>query len=157
MDAIKLLFVCEDSFDACNMEKLFKDTRFKIVGATNDGKKGIALIEKLKPDLVVCGIAVKGVNGLTLIKKAASLKNNCKIMVLSAIKNDHIMQKAAYCGASEYVITPTTNKSVKEKIIKLSQQNKNVFLQKPLKLPKDLKEKLQKTSLSYGFLSKYNY
>lgn len=154
METIKLLLVCEDAFNAYETEKLFKDTRFKIVGATNDGKKGLALIEKLKPDIVVCGMAVKGADGLTVINKAVNLNNNCKVMVLSAIKDERIIQKAIDCGALDYVITPVPNKTIKERIIKLSKRNRNDCLQETKKLPKELKEKLRKIYLSYGILSK---
>lgn len=157
METIKLLFICEDAFKACETENLFKDTQFKIVGATNDGKKGIALIEKLKPDVVVCGMAVKNADGLTIIKKTISLKNNCKVMVLSAIKDDRVIQKAIDCGALDYVITPVPNKVVKERIKKLRPKDKTDFGKGTIRLPKELKEKLQKIYLSYGILTKYNY
>lgn len=157
METIKLLFVCEDAFNACEAEKLFKDTRFKIVGATNDGKNGIALIEKLKPDILVCGMAIKGADGLTVIKKAVSLNNDCKVMVLSAIQDDRIIQRAFDCGALDYVITPLPNKALKERIIELSQKSKKDCLQETKKFSKDLKEKLRKIYLSYGILTKYNY
>lgn len=157
MNDLKLLFVYEDEFNACAMKKLFKDTPFKIVEATNDCEKAIVLIEKLQPDVVVCGIAIRGVDGLAVIKKAASLNNNCKIMVLSAINDDRIIQKAVYCGALDYVITPVSNKFVKERIVKLSQKSKTDFLKENIKLPEDLKQKLQKIYLSYEFPSKFNY
>lgn len=149
METIKLLFVCEDAFNACEAEKLFKDTRFKIVGTTNDGKNGITLIEKLKPDILVCGMAIKGAAGLTVIKKAVSLNNDCKVMVLSAIQNDRIIQRAVECGALDYVITPLPNKALKERIIELNQKSKKDCLQETKKLSKNLKEKFRKKNISF--------
>lgn len=150
MENIKLLFVHEDDVNVEEIKELFKTGPFNLVAATSDGIRGIELIDKLKPDVVITGMVVTGSDGFGVIKKAASLKDKCKVIVLSAIKNERIIQSAMDYGALYYMITPIQGDVIKERLTELCEKREETSLSITKKPAFSLDEKISKIFLSVG-------
>ncbi len=59
------------------------DSRFEIVGVAHDGVEALALIEKLKPDVVTLDIQMPRMDGLTALKHIM-IRDPRPVVVLSA-------------------------------------------------------------------------
>lgn len=106
---IKVLIV-DDNKDFCDIlkEYLEKQDDIEIIGVANDGKQAIELIPEKSPDLVILDIIMPHLDGLGVLEKVnkMSLDKFPKFIILSAVGQDKITQRAINLGADYYVIKP---------------------------------------------------
>lgn len=106
---IKVLIV-DDNKDFCDIlkEYLEKQDDIEIIGVANDGKQAVELIPEKSPDLVILDIIMPHLDGLGVLEKVnkMSLDKFPKFIILSAVGQDKITQRAINLGADYYVIKP---------------------------------------------------
>lgn len=86
---------------------LKKESNIEVVGLASDGEEALALIEKLKPDVLILDMLMPKKDGLWVLEeiKRRNLTNiNC--IVVSALDNDNVVRKASYLGAVYYIVKP---------------------------------------------------
>ncbi|RBP45545.1 sporulation transcription factor Spo0A [Garciella nitratireducens] len=109
MSKIKIL-IADDNRDFCNILKEFLEQQedMEIVGTANDGMEAIKLVKKFQPDILVLDIIMPILDGLGVLEKLSSinLQKHPKVIVLSAVGQDKITQRAVEAGADYYVVKP---------------------------------------------------
>lgn len=107
MDRYKVILLDDSLAERSSFKEAFlKEGNFDIVGEENDGKKGLELIEKESPNLVVTDLVLETFDGFELLEKIKEKKIGCKTLVVSSLKNDGFVQKAVELGAEYYMIKP---------------------------------------------------
>ena len=108
-DRIRILIV-DDNKEFCNIlsEYLEGQQGFDIVGVAKDGLEAIELITTKLPDIVVLDIIMPHLDGLGVLEKlnTINLEKFPRVIVLSAVGQEKITQKALSLGAEYYVIKP---------------------------------------------------
>jgi len=81
-----------------------RDNRFEVVGEAGNGREGLRLAKKLKPDLALVDMSLPDQSGIQLTRelKNASLKTRIMIITMHS-KLDYIV-KAFQAGATGYVV-----------------------------------------------------
>ncbi len=109
MEKIRIL-IADDNKDFCNILREFLEQQedMEVVGMVNDGMEAIKLLEKSQPDILVLDIIMPILDGLGVLEKLNTihLKNYPKVIVLSAVGQDKITQRAVEAGADYYVVKP---------------------------------------------------
>lgn len=79
-----------------------------VVGVAKDGIEVLELIEETKPDLVVLDIIMPHLDGLGVLERLNTMNINPmpRIIILSAVGQDKITQRAIALGADYYVVKP---------------------------------------------------
>ena len=79
-----------------------------VTGIAKDGKEALTLIEQKQPDLVILDIIMPHLDGLGVLERLQSmnLEKFPRIVVLSAVGQDMITQRAITLGADYYVVKP---------------------------------------------------
>ena len=87
---------------------LEKEDDMKVVGITRDGEDAIRKIKEMKPDVVLLDVIMPHLDGLGVLEKINSnrLEINPICIMLSAVGQDKITQKAITLGAEYYVVKP---------------------------------------------------
>ncbi len=107
MDRYKVILLDDSLAERSSFKEAFlKEGNFDIVGEENDGQKGLELIEKESPNLVVTDLVLETFDGFELLEKIKEKKIGCKTLVVSSLKNDGFVQKAVELGAEYYMIKP---------------------------------------------------
>ncbi len=86
-----------------------------VVGEAEDATEGIALIEKLKPDVVLMDLGLPGMNGLEATIKIKEKGLNSKVIILTSHERGEEVIAALGSGANAYClkdISPETLSSV---------------------------------------------
>ena len=92
---------------------------YEVISA-GDGKSGVALVKKEKPDVVLLDIMMPVMDGFEVLEALKKAKSKSKIIVLSNLGEDKDKEKALKLGASDYYIKSSTDLSeLKPKIEKL--------------------------------------
>ncbi len=108
-EKIKVL-IADDNFDFGNTLKKFlsNDDEIEVVGIARDGEEAYSKIVELKPDVALLDVIMPHLDGLGVLERVSNTefeKRPICIMV-SAVGQDKITQKAIALGADYYVIKP---------------------------------------------------
>lgn len=150
MKEYKLLVIYEGSIEPEELRKAFLESEFKFVGCTSSGAEGLKLLKELNPDYVVTGLVLSNIDGFEVLKQTRETKT--KTIVLSALKNEHIIKKVMDYGALYYMTMPVSLSVLKERLSSLNEKDKDETLtvkaeSRPIT---SLDEKISKIFISVG-------
>ncbi|MGI5850959.1 MAG: sporulation transcription factor Spo0A [Caldicoprobacterales bacterium] len=104
------VLVADDNKDFCAIinEFLGKQDDIEVVGVAHDGIEAIDMILELEPDVVVLDIIMPHLDGLGVLERLneENLEIYPKIIVLSAVGQDKVTQRAIMLGADYYIVKP---------------------------------------------------
>ena len=76
----------------------------EVVAEVGDGRTAVTRCEELRPDVLLCDLAIPGLGGLEVIKRVRALQRPPKVVVLS-MYHDHVwVQRARDAGAKGYLV-----------------------------------------------------
>ncbi|KAB3527382.1 sporulation transcription factor Spo0A [Alkaliphilus serpentinus] len=104
------VLIADDNEDFCDIlsEYLERQQDIQVVGIAKDGIEAVEQISEKLPDIVVLDIIMPHLDGLGVLEKLnnTKLEHFPKIIILSAVGQDKITQRAIALGADYYVIKP---------------------------------------------------
>lgn len=141
MEKIKLLIIDDHKVMRSGIKLLFKgDKNIKIVGEASDGKKGLAAVEKLKPNVVMTDISMPEMSGIELTKILKEKYPSINVLILSMHNDDEYVIDALEAGAMGYLPKDSAEEEIVSAVYSLgegkmyySRSISNVFAKKLLK------------------------
>lgn len=111
MDNQKIrILIADDNKDFCNILNEYLDTQedVEVVGIAKNGLEALELIPLRSPDVLILDIIMPHLDGLGVLEKLQSteLEDFPKIIILSAVGQDKITQRAISLGADYYIVKP---------------------------------------------------
>ncbi len=104
------VLIADDNKDFCDIleEYLLTQDDVKILGISKDGFEALEMIKEKQPDVLILDIIMPHLDGLGVLERLNStdLEKYPKIIVLSAVGQDKITQRAINLGADYYVVKP---------------------------------------------------
>ncbi len=104
------VLIADDNKDFCSIlsEYLSNQNDVEVVGVAKDGLEAVDLVAETLPDVLVLDIIMPQLDGLGVLEKlnSVNLDKFPKIIVLSAVGQDKITQRAINLGADYYVVKP---------------------------------------------------
>lgn len=106
---IKLLLIEDDIEMLTAMEKMipWKLEGFSIVGKAATGSEGLALIQKLAPQLVITDISMPGMDGLEMIRAAKAQGLVFKSIILTCHENFEYARESINLDVVDYLVKIT--------------------------------------------------
>ncbi len=104
------MIIADDNKDFCSILSDYLATQddVELVGIAKDGLEALELITKKRPDVLVLDIIMPHLDGLGVLERlhTLELEKFPKVIVLSAVGQDKITQRAINLGADYYVVKP---------------------------------------------------
>lgn len=97
----KILIIDDDKLIRASIGDLMRAKGFMVVVA-EDGKKGLAVAEKEKPDVIILDVMMPGMDGFEVceaLKKDAGLAS-IPVIILTASEDTHLTKRAFQVGAA---------------------------------------------------------
>ena len=97
----KILIIDDDKLSRASIGDLMRSKGFMVVVA-EDGKKGLAVAEKEKPDVIILDVMMPSMDGFEVcqhLKRDAGLAS-IPVIILTASEDTHLTQKAFQAGAA---------------------------------------------------------
>ena len=108
-DKISIL-IADDNPDFANTLTSYieEDNEFEIIGIARDGKQAVEMILNTQPDVVLLDVIMPHLDGIGVLEKmnAAHMRKFPLTIMLSAVGQDKITQRALELGAEYYIIKP---------------------------------------------------
>jgi two-component system response regulator (stage 0 sporulation protein A) len=104
------IMIADDNKEFCDIvgEYLSREKDIELVGTANDGLEALDLMRECCPDILVLDIIMPHLDGLGVLEKMNSmaLEKAPNVIVLSAVGQDKITQRALALGADYYIVKP---------------------------------------------------
>lgn len=111
----------------------------EVIGIAKDGEEALEMITNIEPDVVLLDVIMPHLDGIGVLEKINTMNTNKKpiCIMLSAVGQDKITQRAISLGAEYYVVKPFDIELLIKRIKELKNfqpgQNINNFITKELK------------------------
>ena len=111
----------------------------EVIGLAKDGEEAIDMITNIAPDVVLLDVIMPHLDGLGVLEKINMIKSEKKptCIMLSAVGQDNITQRAISLGAEYYVVKPFDIELLIKRIRQLKDfkpsQNLNNFISREIK------------------------
>ena len=106
MDNKKTVLIVDDHplFREGLKSLISRNTRFEVVGEAGNGREGLRMAKKLKPDLVIVDISLPDKSGIDLTHDIRSLLPETRVMIVSMHSKIDYITEAFQAGATGYVV-----------------------------------------------------
>jgi YesN/AraC family two-component response regulator len=116
---MKILAIDDQRLVLIPLENRLKELGYEVYTETN-GNRGIALYDRIKPDLVIVDINMPGLSGIEVVKHIRFYdKSNTPIMVLSGNTDTNIITQGFELGVEEYMKKPLSLSEVCTRVKRL--------------------------------------
>ena len=109
MNKIKVV-IADDNKEFCEILNQFISSHeeFEVVGIANDGIEALEVVDREKPQILVLDIIMPHLDGLEVLERLHNSEEDYfpNVIILSAVGQDKITQRAIKLGADYYVIKP---------------------------------------------------
>lgn len=119
LNVLKVMIVDDDILFAEELRcHLSLDERFDVIGVAHDGYEALKLIKLLNPDVILLDLIMPKLDGFGLLQLAYhtdDLKNK-KVIVMSEVSEDNIVQYAIRLGVSYFMYKPFAYEAMSHRI-----------------------------------------
>jgi len=117
------IVLADDNKDFCEILYEYLNTQedLEVVGIAKDGVEACDLITNLQPDVAIIDVIMPHLDGLGVLERLnnTSLKSKPIYIMLSAVGQDKITQRAMSLGAEYYIVKPFDMEVLVERIRQL--------------------------------------
>ena len=102
----KALLVDDSPLIHIILRKTLEKHGYIVCGDAKDGKEGVELFKALSPDIVFMDITMPVMDGLEAVKNIRQINKDVRIIMLSAMGDDEIVQQAKDLGVNIFLKKP---------------------------------------------------
>jgi two-component system chemotaxis response regulator CheY len=110
----KILIVDDSAYMRSVIKTALIKEGYEIVGEAGDGETAIDLALELSPDLITLDNILPDMMGLEILKVLQEEKVTSKVIMVSAVGQQTMVNKGIELGASDYLVKPFTSESLIE-------------------------------------------
>lgn len=122
----KKVLIADDNREFCEILRKFISTEgdFEVVGIAKDGLEALDKIKEENPDILILDIIMPHLDGLGVLESLHKLNLNKipNVVILSAVGQDQITQRAIELGADYYVVKPFDFKTFTKRLKQIAGQ-----------------------------------
>lgn len=104
------VIIADDNPDFVNtlIENLEKEEDLEVIGIARDGQEAVSLILEKRPDIVLLDVIMPHLDGLGVLEslQESQIEKMPMCIMLSAVGQDKVTQKAINLGAEYYIVKP---------------------------------------------------
>lgn len=136
--------IADDNREFCQIISRFitEVEEFEVVGTAKDGLEALGIVEEKRPDILILDIIMPHLDGLGVLEKLNEKYTDYfpKVVILSAVGQDSITQRAMELGASYYIIKPFDFNMFIDRLKQINNMSPNNSNQNNVNLPNESSE-----------------
>jgi len=87
-----------------------------VIGEADSGEAAVALVQELKPDVVLMDVRMPGIGGIAATRAIKAMRRSTVVVLVSTTHPDDLREEATNCGADEIVWKQDLRRNVLERI-----------------------------------------
>ncbi|MEN7550139.1 response regulator [Rapidithrix thailandica] len=115
----KVLIVDDSLYMRTVIKDALEDSGHAVVGQAANGEEAIDLALELQPDIITLDNILPDMIGTDILKVYKEEKLSSKVIMISAVGQESVIQEGLGLGASAYIVKPFTSEQLNEAIDKL--------------------------------------
>lgn len=116
----KRILIVDDSFYMRTMlRNILTDAGYEVAGEAATGQQALQLARETQPDLVTLDVILPDNTGLDVLRGIRAEQPNQRIVMVSAVGQDVIVNEALASGAGAYLVKPFSEERVLEVVSQL--------------------------------------
>jgi len=135
--------IADDNKEFCNILSEYLSTKeiIEVVGIATDGNQAVELIKNNDLDLLILDIIMPYLDGIGVLEKLNEENNikRPKILILSAVGQEKITQRAINLGADYYILKPFDLEMLSRRLTELMEPDSEVLSRHFYESPKPKK------------------
>lgn len=128
----------------------FKQAGYEVCGVTDDGAEGLKLLEQFSPNVAVMSLALKTVDGFSVMERARQENRKVDFIVMGNFTDDKIINRAIALGARYYLMKPCSAELVGERVAEITSEATPVREKFERKRAGSLDERISNIFISIG-------
>lgn len=109
------ILVVDDSFYMRTMlRNMLSDAGYEVIGEAPNGQTALQMAREHKPDLVTLDVILPDNTGLDVLKGIKKDNPDMKVVIVSAVGQEVIVNEALEFGALSYIVKPFSEEKVLE-------------------------------------------
>ncbi len=113
----RILVVDDSKFMRVTIKKILeRDEKLKVVGEAETGREAVEKYKELKPDLVIMDIIMPAESGLSAVKHIHEFDREAKVIMVSAIGQESIVEEATQSGVKGFFVKPVEPEKLIKKV-----------------------------------------
>ncbi|EMT54021.1 MULTISPECIES: response regulator [Brevibacillus] len=115
----KILVVDDAAFMRMQLTDILQKGGHEVIGQAENGQEAIEKYNQLRPDLVTMDITMPVMEGIDAVKGIKQIDPGAKVIMCSAMGQQHMVVAAIQAGAKDFVVKPFHPDRVHEAIKKV--------------------------------------
>ncbi len=111
------LLIVDDEIDVREFAKSFFSKRGIEVTTAPGGGDAIALVDDLKPDLILLDVHMDGISGIEVLRQLRAKENQVKVIMVTGVEDEKVIAQANELGVKGYIHKPLVLEEL-EKVVK---------------------------------------
>lgn len=118
-----ILIADDASFIRSTLKFIMESAGHKVIGMATDGMEAFQMYKDLKPDIVTLDITMKfEKGGIAALNEIMTYDPKAKVIMISAMSTEHLIQETSKLGASGYIKKPFNIDEITALIKKVSEK-----------------------------------
>jgi DNA-binding response OmpR family regulator len=113
------VLVVDDDPNALDIVRTFLESKGYTVATANDGREALALLEEVRPALVLLDVMMPGMDGwevARVIKNHPTYGDNTRVVMLTARSDFADKHEGLRAGADDYIVKPIQLRELGERV-----------------------------------------
>lgn len=110
----KILVVDDSYYMRTMLKNLLADAGHDIIGEAANGEEALKLAKTLSPDMVTLDVILPDTTGLEVLKEIKKDMPQLKVVIVSAVGQELVVNEAIQNGAIAYIVKPFNEDKVLE-------------------------------------------
>ncbi|MGE5627964.1 MAG: response regulator [Solirubrobacterales bacterium] len=112
MDDIKIVVVDDSPFSIMLITDILTQAGYNVVGSAGSLEEVKTVVDDLRPDLVTMDMTLPGTDGLECTRAIHAIDPNIKVIVVSSMMDEEIVQQAKKNNVSGYIQKPVDSEEL---------------------------------------------
>ena len=115
----KVLVVDDSLYMQAIIKDALEEAQYEVVGTASDGESAIDMAIELKPNVITLDNILPDMLGLDVIKTIKDEDSSIKILMISAVGQQSVINTGMSLGADGYLVKPFTTEQLLEKLTEI--------------------------------------
>jgi two-component system chemotaxis response regulator CheY len=106
METVRGLIIDDLPFMRAAIRGVLEEAGLQVAGEAENGKEGVFLYMRTRPDIVLLDIVMPVMDGITALQKLMRQDPRARVIMCSALGEQELIVRAIQLGARDFIVKP---------------------------------------------------